>query len=80
MPVSGSAVSFNITGYPGGGGDSSSLRDWQMIKKVERNHPSNAELAQHAAEDLGRCAQCDSEEYSQLPFHRKRRPGIEPKS
>jgi hypothetical protein len=78
MPVSGSAVSFNITGFPYGGGDSSSLRDWQMIKKVERNLPAKAELAQRAAEDLGQCTQCGSEEYSQRPFHRERHPGIEP--
>ncbi len=78
MPVSGGVVSFNVTGIPGGGGDSSALRDWEMIKQVERNLGSGAEAAQRAAEDPGRCARCGSEEYSQRPFRSKRHPGIEP--
>jgi hypothetical protein len=79
MPVSGSAVSFNVSGIPGGGGLSSSLRDWEMIKEAERNLGSGAEVAQRAAEDLDRCAQCGSEEYSQRPFRPKRHPGTEPR-
>lgn len=78
MPVSGSAVSFNVSGIPGGG-LSSGLRDWEMIKKVEQNLGSGQQGAQRAAEDPGRCAQCGSEEYSQRPFRSKRHPGTEPR-
>ncbi len=71
MAVTGGVVSAgigNVGGLPGGGGLGSALRDRAMIEKVERNLRSATEGAQRAAEDLGRCAQCGSEEYRQRPF------------
>jgi hypothetical protein len=43
------------------------IQGWDMVNRAERNLPGNA-AAQQAAEDMGRCPGCGSEEYSQRPF------------
>ena len=72
VPYRGNAATVGGIGaaIPGGGGLPSAIRDFDMINQVEHGLSSNAVAAQRAAEDLGRCPQCGSEEYSQRPFGR----------
>lgn len=70
VPFRGNAATIGMNSanaVPGIGGGPVDITGWDMVNRVERGLPSNWS-AQRAAEDLGRCPQCGSEEYSQRPF------------
>lgn len=69
LPYRGNAATVGgiSASIPGGGGLPAIIRDFDMVNQVEQGLAGNA-AAQRAAEDLGRCPQCGSEEYSQRPF------------